>query len=96
VTLKTTTVVNVTITLRSQRELNVSSANKKKKEINNNMTKLSKEPIKMRADGQPIYMNQGTGHGNMGDKFTFIRCPECEFKYVKQENPKGCPSCNSK
>lgn len=38
------------------------------------------------------YMNKGTGHGNMGDQHTFIRCPACKGKYVK-EKYKICPHC---
>ena len=39
------------------------------------------------------YMNKGTGHGNMSDKHTFVRCQKCKTKYIKEVDkkcPEGC------
>jgi len=41
------------------------------------------------------YMSRNTGHGDMGDKHTFIRCSKCDMKYVKELN-KTCPDCGGK
>lgn len=41
------------------------------------------------------YMNKKSGHGNMADKHTFVRCPKCDTKYHKQSN-KACPECGGK
>ena len=41
------------------------------------------------------YMNKKSGHGDMGDKYTFIRCHKCDGKYV-EETTKSCPHCGGK
>ncbi len=41
------------------------------------------------------YMSKSTGHGDMGDKHTFIRCDKCDGKYVKELN-KSCIHCDGK
>ena len=41
------------------------------------------------------YMSKSTGHGDMADKHTFIRCSKCDGKYVK-EIQKVCPHCGGK
>ncbi len=44
------------------------------------------------ANMKVTYFNKKSGHGNMGDRHTFIKCPECGAKYVMEKQP-HCPVC---
>lgn len=44
------------------------------------------------ANMKVTYMNKNSGHGNMADNHTFIRCPKCKGKFIKEKN-KICPHC---
>jgi len=47
------------------------------------------------ANMKVTYFNKASGHGNMGDKRTMVRCPKCDGKYVK-EDFKVCSHCGGK
>ena len=41
------------------------------------------------------YMNKASGHGDMSDRHTFVRCQKCKTKFVKELHktcPEGCYS----
>ena len=42
----------------------------------------------------PKFVATTTELSKKTDCFTFIRCPKCKTKYIKEQND-GCPDCNA-